>query len=43
MVLQWAVHSMVHEGSRIFSVMTEAHFNNHPEIKRSALINAGDF
>ena len=34
-------HSMVFQGERLYSVMTEAHYNNHPNVRRSALVNLG--
>lgn len=36
-----SVHSMIFEGERIYSVNTESYFNNHPEVKRTALVNVG--
>ena len=35
------VHSVEIENQRLCSVPTEAHFNEHPEVKRSALVNIG--
>ena len=35
------VHSFEFANERLYSVPTESHFNNHPDVKRSALINFG--